>query len=126
MTGPKLVRIRRNKKEIIQDCDVYIGRTVNYGGWQLKKSKWANPFTIKEYGTINKVCELYFQYIINSDLFHDIPELNGKTLGCWCDCNPNQEGFYCHGCILIQLFKIIKYHNYDTKMVQNVLRNVFN
>lgn len=123
MANPKLVRIRRNKLGIIQDCDVYIGRSNNQGGWNLSQSKWANPYTIKQYGSVAKVCELYFNYIVHSDLFQDLPELDGKTIGCWCDFNNN--GFYCHGSILIELFKLVKYHNLDTKFVQSVLQKAF-
>jgi hypothetical protein len=75
------------------------------------------------------VCDLYFKYIINSDLFHDIPELNSKVLGCWCDPQKifgSTKGFYCHGCVLVELFKIIKYHNYDTKKLQKDLQLLFN
>lgn len=129
MTNPKLVRIRRNKEGIIQDCDVYIGRANNQGGWNLPRSKWHNPYTIKQYGSAEKVCGLYFKYIINSDLFHDLPELESKIIGCWCD-PPKDIGslnsFYCHGCILIELFKIVKYHNYDTIGVQKTLQKIFN
>lgn len=129
MSDPKLVRIRRNKNGVIQDCDVYIGRANNQGGWNLSRSKWANPFTIKQYGSVEKVCDLYLKYIIGSKLFHDLPELESKILGCWCD-PPKKfkslEGFYCHGCILVQLFKIVKYHNYDTVMVQNQLKKIIN
>ena len=123
MADPKLVRIQRNKSGIVQDCDVYIGRAINYGGWNLPQSKWHNPYKISQYESVEQVCNMYFKYIINSELFHDIPELAGKTLGCWCT-HTNQTSFYCHGCILIQLFKIIKYHNFDTRMVQQVLKNV--
>jgi len=128
MTYPKLVRIRRNKLGIIQDCDIYIGRANTQGGWYLSESKWHNPYTIKKYGSTKKVCELYFKYIINSDLFHDLPELQSKIIGCFCDppmIFDNIDGFYCHGCILVQLFRIVKYHNYDTKSVQNALKNIF-
>lgn len=126
MTNPKLVRIKRNKNGIIQDCDVYIGRAINRGGWDLAQSKWANPFTMQKYGSAANVCELYFKHIINSNTFHDLPELENKTLGCWCDYNPESQGFYCHGCVLLQLFKLVKHHNYDTQMVQQVLKNAFN
>ena len=30
-----VVRIRRHKGKIVQDCDVYIGRNMYMGGWQL-------------------------------------------------------------------------------------------
>jgi len=109
MSIPKLVRIRRNKTGIIQDCDIYIGRAINYGGWNLSKSKWHNPFTIKQYGSVEKVCQLYLKYIVNSNLFHDLSELESKVLGCWCDPPKkfNKIHFYCHGCVLIQLFNYL-------------------
>jgi len=124
MTIPKLVRIRRNKSGIIQDCDVYIGRAINQGGWHLTKSKWHNPFKVSEYGSVEKVCQLYYQYIINSDLFHDIPELQSKTLGCWCNPpkNKSKNGeYYCHGCVLIDLYKLLAKNNFDTHAVQKQL-----
>lgn len=125
MTTPRLVRIRRNKDGIIQDCDLYIGRAINYGGWKLSQSKWHNPFTIKKYGSVANVCELYLEYIIKSNLFHDIPELKGKTLGCWCEYQNQNDGFYCHGAVLIQLYNLVKYYNFDTKMVQSVLLKMY-
>ncbi|XWV26954.1 hypothetical protein QJ857_gp0095 [Tupanvirus soda lake] len=129
MVVPKLVRIRRKNGVIVQNCDIYIGRANNQGGWNLSNSKWHNPYTIKQYGSSQIVCQLYFKYIVNSDLFHDLPELESKTLGCWCDAPKkfeNLDGFYCHGCVLIELFKIVKYHNFDTKTVQETLKNLFN
>jgi len=63
MPSPKLVRIRRNKSKIIQDCDIYIGREVYRGGWNLPRSKWANPFTIKQSGSVGKACLLYYYYL---------------------------------------------------------------
>ncbi|AEQ32614.1 hypothetical protein [Acanthamoeba polyphaga mimivirus] len=128
MTNPKLVRIKRNKHGIIQDCDTYIGREICMGGWNLPQSKWHNPFTIKKYGSVKIVCDMYIKYIINSELFHDIPELEGKILGCWCEPNKkciNNE-FFCHGSILIQLFHIIKQNNYNTKYVQKILKIIYN
>lgn len=123
---PKLVRIRRNKTGIIQDCDVYIGRDNNMGGWKLSRSKWHNPFVISKYGSVHTVCQLYLHYIVNSDLFHDIPELGGKIIGCWCRPPKNYHaGYYCHGQILQQLFRILKIHNFDTKMVQSVLKIIY-
>lgn len=122
---PKLVRIRRNKTGIIQDCDIYIGRANNQGGWKLSKSKWHNPYTIKQYGSAKIVCDMYLSYIVNSDLFHDLPELESKILGCWCE-QPNKiTGFYCHGCVLIELFKLVAYCDYDTHYVQKILKEVF-
>ncbi|BCS82909.1 DUF4326 superfamily protein [Cotonvirus japonicus] len=124
---PKLVRIKRDKNGIIQDCDIYIGRKCTMGGWNLPESKWHNPYTIREYKTAQKVCHLFLKYIIQSKLFHEIPKLSGKTLGCWCDIPKTNiiPIFFCHGCVLIQLYKIIASNNFDTHLVQEILADVF-
>ena len=71
---------------------------------------------------------MYLKYIINSNLFHNLPDLESKTLGCWC--NPPKKftkcEFFCYGCVLIQLYKIVKYHHFDTHMVQNILKKIIN
>lgn len=88
--------------------NLYIGRNVVYVG--AKKSKWANPFSVKEYGR-DKCLELYKNYVLNNkNLMDDLFELKGKTLGCWC--SPEK----CHGDILIDL---VKQHctKHDTKLL---------
>ena len=66
-------------------CDVYIGRP----------SKWGNPFRIGRQGTRKEVISKYEAYIMDRpDLIASLPELQGKTLGCWC--KPKD----CHGDIL--------------------------
>jgi hypothetical protein len=68
--------------------DVYIGRP----------SKWGNPFRIGVDGTREETLEKYHQWILEQeDLLKDLPELQGKVLGCWCDPKP------CHGNILAKL-----------------------
>lgn len=68
--------------------DVYIGRP----------SKWGNPFAIGKDGTRKEVIEKYRQYILsNEKLMKDLPELEGKVLGCWC--KPKA----CHGDVLKEL-----------------------
>ena len=75
---------------------IYIGRAVRFVPGALK-SKWANPYSKKEYGH-QKCIELYEEYILNNkELLADIHELKGKVLGCWC--KPGQ----CHGDILAEL-----------------------
>jgi hypothetical protein len=92
-----VVHIQRSSGVIVQDCDIYIGRAWNSGGWKLKASKWANPFTVKKYG-LDLALEKYESYIrSNKELMADLPSLRGKVLGCWC--KPNR----CHGDILIKL-----------------------
>jgi len=78
----KVVHCKREK------YDIYIGRP----------SKWGNPFTIGKDGTRDQVIEKYEKYILeNKKLLNALPELKGKTLGCWC--KPKA----CHGDILVKL-----------------------
>lgn len=99
---PKVVHFKRSKGTIVQDCDVYIGRRCYMGGWQLEQSKWANPFTIKKCGSAEEAVRQYKEYILSrKELISALPELSGKTLGCWCAPNP------CHGDVLVELFQKI-------------------
>jgi hypothetical protein len=71
--------------------DVYIGRP----------SKWGNPFSIGKDGTREQVISKYREWLgkNGSQRLHDLHELEGKTLGCWC--KPQA----CHGDVLIELIK---------------------
>ncbi|CAF0938183.1 unnamed protein product [Rotaria sordida] len=97
---PTVVHLRRSKGKIVQDCDIYIGRACNMGGWQLNQSKWYNPYSVKQYGR-DGALDRYEKYIESNpnNLLNDLHELAGKRLGCWC--KPNR----CHGYILCELFK---------------------
>ena len=93
-----VVRIRRKGGVVVQDCDVYIGRNCFMGGWKLKKSYWANPFTAKECGS-NEAAAAKFETWVRGqpEMMARVPELRGKTLGCWC--KPSA----CHGDVLVKL-----------------------
>ncbi len=68
--------------------DVYIGRG----------SKWGNPFKIGVHSDRAAVIEEYREYILTKpELLKALPELYGKTLGCWCA--PRA----CHGDVLVKL-----------------------
>jgi hypothetical protein len=68
--------------------DVYIGRP----------SKWGNPFVITREDQRAKVVEQYREYLLASpELMAALPELRGKTLGCWC------APLACHGDVLAEL-----------------------
>ena len=70
-----------------EEYDVYIGRP----------SKWGNPFQIGLQGTREEVIAKYELYLrTNAELMKALPELKGKTLGCWCA--PK----LCHGEILLR------------------------
>lgn len=75
--------------------NLYIGRNMNFYVKGAFASKWQNPFTVKKYG--DKCCELYEQHIRSSELYNQLEELRGKTLGCWC--HPEK----CHGDVLMKL-----------------------
>ena len=98
MEKTTVVKLRRKNGSIVQDCDVYIGRRCYMGGWKLAESKWANPYTIKEYKNGKTCVKLYEKYLLkNKKLFKDIKELRGKVLGCWC---KKTSSDVCHGDIL--------------------------
>jgi hypothetical protein len=68
--------------------DVYIGRP----------SKWGNPFVIGRAGTRDDVIARYEAWLLEQpELVDALPELAGKTLGCWCA--PRA----CHGDVLARL-----------------------
>jgi len=85
--------------ENLPEDHVYIGRNLNMGGWRMKKSKWANPFSVKQYGR-DQALDKYRTYILETPtLMESLYELNGKVLACWCHPDP------CHGHILAELFE---------------------
>lgn len=76
--------------------DVYIGRG----------SKWGNPWThlplagtLAEYqvATREDAIDAFERYLLDSELIHDLHELQGQVLGCYC--KPKS----CHGDILARL-----------------------
>lgn len=98
-----VVRIQRKNGTVVQDCDVYIGRSCTRGGWNLKQSKWHNPFSVQIYGR-DECLSRYKDYILGKieedPIFYNLEELRGKTLGCWC--KPER----CHGDILREILNV--------------------
>lgn len=86
--------------------NLYVGRRgrifINGEIFHYKDSKWGNPFTLKNY-SIDKSLELYKNHILNSKLKDELIELNGMTLGCFCD----QSG-KCHAKVLVELYILSK------------------
>ena len=104
-TIPKRVRIRRQNGEIIQGCDVYIGRWCTQGGWLITQdSIWANPYPVKQYGR-EQCLRMYWEHLRqNPDLQRQLIHLRGKTIGCFCEPNEN-----CHGDLLIHAGRYLGY-----------------
>lgn len=97
---PTVVRIRRRNGRVVQGCDIYIGRRVDRGGWNLPTSKWHNPYRDRDRGV---ACEKFKHYLYHGKgkaLLNYLHELEGKVLGCWCG-----DGL-CHGNILLSAFAL--------------------
>lgn len=89
---PTLVRLKRTKDVVTQACDVYISRECSSGNWSLNRSKWYNP------ECCNDLQDYHAYLLSDEELYNNIYELVGQTLGCWCSGN---KGKSCHGNILI-------------------------
>ncbi len=104
-----VVRLRRDRDQVFQDCDLYIGQQVKHSGWDLEASRWANPFKLTRKNsdrteetnmTRTESLKRYQQHVLDSpELMASLHELKGKRLGCWC--HPDK----CHGDILIELLE---------------------
>ncbi len=82
MAHPLVVHCKRSRH------DVYVGRP----------SKWGNPFQVGRDGTREQVIERYERWLLTQpELLAALPELAGRTLGCWCA--PRE----CHGDVLARL-----------------------
>lgn len=92
----KLVRLRKFRNKIYQDCDVYIGDAVANSQWSLAQSQWHNPFKTGNREDLNK----YRQYIESHEtLAQEIKDLKGKRLGHFCKPRP------CHGNVLLDILQ---------------------
>ncbi|VBB17750.1 protein of unknown function DUF4326 [Yasminevirus sp. GU-2018] len=118
--GTKVVNVKKSElvKQRYNDFEdwassenhVYIGRDMSFYVPGTVGSIWQNPFPVaksdKEYKsgrpryTLDESLKLFREHIESSpDLIAKLPELKGKTLGCWC--KPNR----CHGDILIEMIE---------------------
>ena len=95
MSNIRLINLKKDKGVTY---DTYIGRANGYAG--LPESKWHNPFVLERESDRDMILEKYREYILKrQDLIDALPELEGKTLACWCA--PKK----CHGHLLIELYE---------------------
>ncbi len=96
-----IVNLKGRKPQQLLPGEIYCGRPIHMGGWNLAGSKWANPFKVGTNCQDLDQCILYYMTHIMStpELFAALPELRGKTLACWC--KPNR----CHCDILVHLLQ---------------------
>ena len=94
-----VINLRGRNPRVIHLGEVYCGRAINRGGWNLPASKWANPFKVgQDCQTIDECLLMYMTHIMMTPgLYQSLPELRGKTLACWCKPNP------CHCDVLVHI-----------------------
>ena len=103
MDSPTVVCLKRKGGVVVQGCDVYIGRRITMGGWNLSDSIWANPYKVGKDGNLDQVIASYREYVLNNNfLISQLHTLSGKSLGCWCKGKKGREK--CHGDVLVELF----------------------
>ena len=95
-------------------CKVVHFRKAPYDIMIDRTTKWGCPFShIRDRKTKAKflvnsrkeAIDAYKEWITKGDgqyLLKDLPELKGKTLGCWCK-DENGKGKSCHGDVLVEL-----------------------
>ncbi len=112
----RVVALRRCGGRILQDCDVYIGRTCSQGGWALPQSKWHNPFSVQRCGSVDKAVAQFRTYLLKQPaLMADLGSLRGKVLGCWCK-KPKTPHSACHGDVLAELADALPVADTDPKV----------
>ena len=77
---------------------IFIGSGDEKRIFHYSDSKWGNPYIVPEY-SLEESLKLY-EIHVREKLLKDIQELEGKTLGCFCD-----QSQPCHTKILVKLFK---------------------
>lgn len=88
------------------DYDVYVGRGLCPK--TCVQSIWGNPFKIGVDGSRDDVIKQYEIYLLNNpELLDALPELRGKSLGCWCfprECHADILAKYANSPIEICVF----------------------
>jgi Domain of unknown function (DUF4326) len=120
----KVIHLRNgvNGEGSVAEGVVYIGDrmppSMSPTGKYLPRSDWYNPFKIdkpdkRREGTRREGLERFERYIrTRADLTSRLPELEGKTLACWCagkEGTPEiltaDDDLFCHGQILLRVLR---------------------
>jgi Domain of unknown function (DUF4326) len=98
MTRTAVVNLKGHRDDPEYADVVYVGRAMTRGGWRLKQSPLASPFTPGRDGTREAVVAKYRTYLLGRpDLLALLPDLKGRRLGCWCVPLP------CHGEVIAEI-----------------------
>jgi ADP-ribosylglycohydrolase len=95
-----VVCLKGQKGQELEEDQVYIGRKMSQGGWNLPSSDFANPYKGR-----NPVAA-YYRWLMEDeqkDLRKKMKKnLKGKMIACWCyNSNDPKEGSFCHGDAII-------------------------
>ena len=101
---PQVLNIRhlpgfKERHPIIPYGAVYIGRAIRW--YRMPKSKWANPFTVKQEADRETAIAAYERWLQQQPrLMEALHELRGLDLVCWCAPLP------CHRDVLLRLLAL--------------------
>lgn len=85
---PKRIQMTRSKPWRKDNPDAII---------VARPSKWGNPYVVGEHGDAAKCVETYSEFI-GIFLGHQMQELKGKDLACWCPLDQP-----CHADVLLKI-----------------------
>lgn len=118
----KVANLRKLKYKSLKDWldnknNLYVGRRGRIfikennesNIFHYKESKWANPYPVKGDMTLKKSLTLYIKHLITTKKIKDIYELEGKTLGCFCDVHEKNNIPTCHARVLVHLLTKCRY-----------------
>jgi len=78
---PKVINLRSRKLRVLLEREEYIDDRRHRRGWDLPKTKWANPFKIGHDGTRDEIIAKYETWLrAHPDLMAALGELRGKDL----------------------------------------------
>jgi hypothetical protein len=84
---PKRIQLKRTKGWRMPENTVKVDRT----------TKWGNPFAAIASRSLDEVVA-DFRRMATHPNYHDVSELRGKNLACWC-----KPGAPCHADVLLEL-----------------------
>lgn len=85
--SPQRIQLKRTKGWRMPENTVKVDRT----------TKWGNPYVVGPLATANDVIA-DFRKMAKGARYHDLSELRGKNLACWC-----APGAPCHADVLLEL-----------------------
>jgi len=105
-----VIRLRKKNGTLLTPYDIWIGPSCRTGAWkEMEKSKWYMSMRATPNKPLQQCLDEYRQYVSDT-LADDLPELEGKILGCFCDSLEVQRPYenrikypICHGEVLMGL-----------------------